>query len=492
MPETGPTWKLSLAGEATVCVAPTLAQMTPYVLLEQEDWFEDEIRFVRRLVEPGMTMLDVGANHGVYSLAAACRIGGGRIWAFEPASAPRARFAESVALNGFGTVVAILPVALSDTERTVEMAIAENSELGSLHGGAGPAETVRVRTLDACAAEHFPDARIDFVKLDAEGEEVAILRGGARIFAEQSPLVMFELREGAKVNAGLPEAFRALGYDLFVLVAEAGLLLPATGAEEALNLFACKPDRAAALAARGLLLRSEAELPREPAGVSPADLAERLGGLECAAAWRGAWNLALVRRLPGPYMFALGTALAAASAAPARRVALWLAAWTELARLPAAVASRTEVDLLRLHLLHCLGRRAAAHRLARTLERQFGTRKAQVDWPFVAPLAADWRRATGQTPETWAAYRVAEYVTIHGAASSYFLADIVCGRVGLHLGDPDRSARICRTIALATAKRLRRGEGGGAVVMAANAAAWRDLSAEMLYASMPSNSTEDR
>lgn len=492
MPDAAETWKLSLAGEATVCVAPTLGQITPYVLLEQQDWFEDEIRFVRRLITPGMTILDIGANHGVYSLAAAPRIGDGRIWAFEPTAAPRARLAESVALNRFEPIITIVPVALSDSERTAEMAIDENSELNSLRGTTGVSETVRVRTLDACAAEFLEGVAVDFVKLDAEGEEEAILRGGASIFVQQSPLVMFERCDGGKINAGLPKAFRSLGYDLFVLVAEAGLLAPASGNEDTLNLFACKPDRAAQLAERGLLLRSEAELPREPFGLSVAILGEMLGRLRYADGWRGEWTLARLRQLPGPYVFALGAALAAADSAPARRLVLWLSAWNELAQLRPEVAQRAEVELLRIHLLHRLGRRSDAHKLARALERRFSARGVVVEWPFVSPLAENWGLSTAQEPLTWAAYRTAEYVTLYGAASAFFVLERILGRVGLHLGDPDRSPQICRTIALAMAKGLRRGGNGEALAVAANRSAWRDAVETMLYASMPSNSTDER
>jgi hypothetical protein len=41
------------------------------VLIEQEDWFEKEICFVRRLLQPGMRAADIGANYGTCTLAMA-------------------------------------------------------------------------------------------------------------------------------------------------------------------------------------------------------------------------------------------------------------------------------------------------------------------------------------------------------------------------------------------------------------------------------------
>ncbi len=44
---TGDVMVLNVRGGARICVPAVLNQITPYILLEQEDWFEDEIRFVR-------------------------------------------------------------------------------------------------------------------------------------------------------------------------------------------------------------------------------------------------------------------------------------------------------------------------------------------------------------------------------------------------------------------------------------------------------------
>jgi hypothetical protein len=62
---------LRVKGVLQVCVPDDIRWMMPYVLLEQEDWFEDEISFVRRLVQPGSRVIDIGANYGLYTLALA-------------------------------------------------------------------------------------------------------------------------------------------------------------------------------------------------------------------------------------------------------------------------------------------------------------------------------------------------------------------------------------------------------------------------------------
>jgi len=56
-------------------VPAKLSAITSYVLLEQEEWFEKEIHFLRRFLKPGMTAIDIGANLGVYSLPMASLVG---------------------------------------------------------------------------------------------------------------------------------------------------------------------------------------------------------------------------------------------------------------------------------------------------------------------------------------------------------------------------------------------------------------------------------
>ena len=78
---------VTLVDGTRVVVPDSLDLFTPYVLLEQQDWFEDEIKFLRRLLQPAMKVVDIGASYGVYTLSMATSVGpAGQVWAFEPAS----------------------------------------------------------------------------------------------------------------------------------------------------------------------------------------------------------------------------------------------------------------------------------------------------------------------------------------------------------------------------------------------------------------------
>jgi hypothetical protein len=214
-----------------VVVPPSQQCAATYVLLEQEDWFEKETGFVRRFLQPGMQAIDIGAGYGAYTVSMARAIGPtGRLLAFEQNAKVAAYLRQTLDGNRLGQVL-LRQTAL----------------------GAKPAAAA---TLDR---EHDSSdlGNVDFVRLDAERTALDVLAGGADLFATQSPLVMFATRHGTDPNIALLKAWRDQGYDLYRLIGPDTLLVP-FGANEALdgfeiNLFACKPDRAATLEAAGLL-----------------------------------------------------------------------------------------------------------------------------------------------------------------------------------------------------------------------------------------------
>jgi FkbM family methyltransferase len=261
------TITLTLVDGVRIVVPDSLDLITPYVLLEQEDWFEDEIKFLRCLLQPGQKVIDIGANYGVYTLSMAKTVGPtGRVWAFEPASNTARLLAEGIAVNGF-TQVVLEQSALSSTPGTAQLSLNQNSELNALvHGkpSTSASETVPLTTLDE-SMNIYGWQNIDFVKIDAEGEEANILKGGEKFFAEMSPLVQYEIKAGIDLHMELVQNFAALGYDSYRLVPGLELLIPFDAQLPPdgflLNLFCCKRDRAELLAAQGFLLDSAAHQP---------------------------------------------------------------------------------------------------------------------------------------------------------------------------------------------------------------------------------------
>ena len=222
------TSTLEIAGGARVVTPDSVNLITPYVLYEQQDWFEDEIGFLRRLLLPGQQAIDVGANYGVYTLSIARVIGPtGTVWAFEPASSTAAFLEQGIAANNF-TQVVLERSALSRDCGTAQLTVNDNSELNALlrdEQSGNATETVRLATLDDCL-RRYGWKKIDFLKIDAEGEEANIIEGGRRFFADLSPLILYEVRAGEEVHLELVQKFAALGFDSYRLVPGLDLLVP--------------------------------------------------------------------------------------------------------------------------------------------------------------------------------------------------------------------------------------------------------------------------
>jgi FkbM family methyltransferase len=212
-----------------------------------------EQEFCKRVVRPGMTVVDVGANIGQYALLFAALVGpAGAVHAFEPCAATLRRLRANLALNG------------------VEHVTTERLALSSIDGGilslnlypdgysawntAGrpvmfsrdrPAERVEpigreevpTATLDAWASRHRV-ARIDFLKIDVEGAETDVLRGAAQLLAAgRIACVQFEVSRQMVAGMGraAPDPFdllRGFGYRCHP-VSPAGELLPPVASTDA-------------------------------------------------------------------------------------------------------------------------------------------------------------------------------------------------------------------------------------------------------------------
>lgn len=122
-------------------------------------------------LKAGMTVLDIGANLGVYALYFARQVGPtGRVYAFEPVPNLFARLKEHIALNSATNVIPV-PLALSDHEGAAQI-WTDNDIHGQsslyLRGAKMAAVEVMVTTLDSFLHQEGI-RRVDAIKLDVEG-----------------------------------------------------------------------------------------------------------------------------------------------------------------------------------------------------------------------------------------------------------------------------------------------------------------------------------
>ncbi len=154
----------------------------------------------KKLVQPGDTVCDIGANIGIVTVLLSKLVGdAGKVFAFEPNPACYEALTAAIARNRMTNV---LPQAIALGSQTEERDLAippDNAGAASLretavHAG-GKTTRVSVRTLDEFVEEQGIDS-IQFMKLDVEGFESEVFTGSTRILGILRPdAILFEMNE---------------------------------------------------------------------------------------------------------------------------------------------------------------------------------------------------------------------------------------------------------------------------------------------------------
>ncbi len=160
-----------------------------------------EHSFAEHFVRAGMTVLDIGAHHGYYTLLFSGKVGAeGKVVAFEPSPRERQRLALHLRINRCKNV-AMEDCALSEAEGMEQLYLADTIESGcnSLRKPAVSARTklvsVRTRCLDHVLRERGIE-RVDFIKLDVEGAELSVLKGAAELLRRRPrPVILAEVED---------------------------------------------------------------------------------------------------------------------------------------------------------------------------------------------------------------------------------------------------------------------------------------------------------
>jgi FkbM family methyltransferase len=175
--------------------------------LRELGWFEPlETRLIQRLVKPGDTVVDVGANIGYYTLQLASMVGdAGRVFAFEPDPRNFDLLRRNVWQNGYRNVTLVQAAVAARPERLKLYLNPENHGDHRIYAGAGGRDAVDV---EAVSLDDYFGGRVDqldLVKLDVQGAEGAALAGMTALVAAG--------RIGRVVAEFWPRGLLQAGYD---------------------------------------------------------------------------------------------------------------------------------------------------------------------------------------------------------------------------------------------------------------------------------------
>ena len=174
-----------------------------------------------KIIKSGDICWDIGANIGFYTCLLASQVKDpGSVIAFEPAERTCAYLHENVSLNEF-TNVTIVNKGLGDnTEQRPlyysEAALAEGTASLKYANGRTVSELATLDTIDNLIGE-LPTP--DFIKIDVEGYQLEVLRGGEYCLRTHAPLLMAELKDVGETNrddfSEIEKYVKDLGYSLY-------------------------------------------------------------------------------------------------------------------------------------------------------------------------------------------------------------------------------------------------------------------------------------
>jgi FkbM family methyltransferase len=170
---------------------------------------------LRRLLAPGMTVWDVGANVGFFSLVCGRLVApAGRVVAFEPVGASAAAIRRNAELNGLGGVIEAREAAVWSESGRGELLVVADRSWSHLAATGHHAQTRAEVAVELVAADDLVAAGEpppDVVKVDVEGAEIQVLDGMERVLREHGPVLVIELHE---TNRAVAERLRAAGYTM--------------------------------------------------------------------------------------------------------------------------------------------------------------------------------------------------------------------------------------------------------------------------------------
>jgi FkbM family methyltransferase len=188
----------------------------------------NESRFVRGIVQPNDTVLDIGANIGWFTIMMARIVGDrGHVHAFEPRPTTLKHLNMSIARNDMFNNVTTYPQALSDFAGPAFITWRPASrnpgnswiERRALSDEALKQDPVSMARLDDLSIE-----KVSFIKIDVEGAEPSVFRGGKKLIARDKPVVLSEINFGQlRSMSGMSWSdyrsfLNGIGYDSFYLV----------------------------------------------------------------------------------------------------------------------------------------------------------------------------------------------------------------------------------------------------------------------------------
>ena len=164
-------------------------------LVFQSNYEFNETNLVKKIIKPGWTVMDIGANFGWYSIHFSKLVGqSGSVFSFEPIPETYSELNSNIKLNSCQNVKAF-NLALGNKDGTISFGVP------NFDGGSGASSEflkyskriqTTMRKLDDIIKEQKIN-KVDFIKADIEGGELNMLKGAEKILEYFRPKILIEI-----------------------------------------------------------------------------------------------------------------------------------------------------------------------------------------------------------------------------------------------------------------------------------------------------------
>ena len=157
---------------------------------------QEEVRLLAERLPEGGVFVDAGANAGSHCVKLAQQRPDLRVIVFEPAAAAFETLLRNAERNGVAERIDASRLALWDRDTALSLTTrlqGENFVVPSSAGSSSEAtESVEAKTLDGLLSGRD---RVDAIKCDVEGAELAVLNGAAITLERFHPILLIEIEE---------------------------------------------------------------------------------------------------------------------------------------------------------------------------------------------------------------------------------------------------------------------------------------------------------
>lgn len=195
-------------------------------------WYEEsDLRLFLSLTAKSKIILDIGSNIGIYSITAAKKNPSAMIYSFEPYYFNRQRLQKNCTLNNCTNIFIQSEIVgefdgscqffIPEKERIIDTASSDLEQKEKYYQNELKWKSILLPqiTVDSFFQKHLSGKKIDLIKIDVEGAEIAVFNGMKKILAEQNPVILFESYFSESKRQYFNQIMNDFGYSLYLIFA---------------------------------------------------------------------------------------------------------------------------------------------------------------------------------------------------------------------------------------------------------------------------------